>query len=831
MADTAATVFRDYETDGVPSSGAHEVKKSDVRAWGAWVESIITAFTSSGGLIYSSKAALDADLAHDPNSMAWVIGDATVANNGIYRKIGASGVGSWTRVADLPFSFIIASDTGAGTPNAIQATTSIPVSSSALVWLNIFEENTASPVTVSFNGGAPLTIKTNSGNDVAAGGLVAGMIVMGIVSGSAFRLASDQASAAIVAAAEAAQAAAEAAAASANIRYAATRTALKAYNTNVTTLAFLGEGGRNGLYEWTEGDFSAQVAGDTAEGIYIKADAIAATAGAWVRVAASDVSVFGASAATDSSAAITAMATLLGYVRFPAGNTLIDANLTIDAPVYFADGAYITAAATRTVTVTEVIDSPKQHIFRGDGSFILAHDSDSGENARQVHASWFGAFVGKSTDQAPAIQKAFDAVGNSRESVIRFDVGNYLISSGLTTTRGALVQGAGTRRTVFLVTSDGYSVFTTGHTACRFADIQFEHHSSVVTNRVSPWITLNHDFCEIDRVYMQDAFNQIIVGNGGTNAKLRDINMVWRSYPFTAGSAGILVRAAGCSIDGVFSNYSAGGGPAAIIDVGSGASGNVSAPVIDNVNYVCASTGVLIHGDSISVSRGRITNVNYRGSTGNAPQAVKFLTSGTGSVFGFTLDGVEVASTATTAITFQQNSSGTIKEIVVDGVYDSGTTGNGIEFIRTAGTLSDIVIGATVNVRLRTTPVFFSGSNAGIRIDPRAMVGGDVAGVFFRGSVADDTAFSITLGRQIFSGTAILTAGVVEMGIFGIRAAPTPAVGTNRVTDANVVAVATTLAGTTGTDGNLTLGVQDGVLYVENRTGSVQNISLTVMGA
>lgn len=27
-----ATAFRDYETDGVPSSGAHEVKKSDVRA-------------------------------------------------------------------------------------------------------------------------------------------------------------------------------------------------------------------------------------------------------------------------------------------------------------------------------------------------------------------------------------------------------------------------------------------------------------------------------------------------------------------------------------------------------------------------------------------------------------------------------------------------------------------------------------------------------------------------------------------------------------------------------------------------------------------------------
>lgn len=210
---TAATVYRDYETDGIPSSGNHKVRKSDIRQLLLGYENIINAFLSTGGLIFSSKSALDADLAHAANSMAWVIGDATVANNGIYRKIGASGVGSWTRMADLPFSFIIASDVGAGTPNAIQATTSIPVSSSALIWMNIFEANTASPVTVSFNGGSALTIKTNSGNDVTAGGLTAGMIVMGIVSGSTFRLVSDQASAAIVAAAEAAADRAEAAAA------------------------------------------------------------------------------------------------------------------------------------------------------------------------------------------------------------------------------------------------------------------------------------------------------------------------------------------------------------------------------------------------------------------------------------------------------------------------------------------------------------------------------------------------------------------------------------------------------------------------------------------
>lgn len=204
----AETVYADG-----PFGSPLQPSKPEIRALLTQYESVMDAFWANGGLIYTSKSSLDSDLDHDAKTSAWVIGDATVANNGIYQKQGASGGGSWTRVADLPFSFIIASDTGAGTPNAIQASTSIPVSSSALVWMNIFEANTASPATVSFNGGTPLTIKTNSGNNVATGGLTAGMIVMGIVSGASFRLVSDQASAAIVAAAEAAADRAEAAAA------------------------------------------------------------------------------------------------------------------------------------------------------------------------------------------------------------------------------------------------------------------------------------------------------------------------------------------------------------------------------------------------------------------------------------------------------------------------------------------------------------------------------------------------------------------------------------------------------------------------------------------
>ncbi|WP_376742517.1 hypothetical protein [Ensifer canadensis] len=66
--------------------------------------------------------------------------------------------------------------------------------------------------------------------------------------------------------------------------YAADRTTLKALDTTKDALVYLKEDGREGIFEWTAGNFSAQITADTQEGLYIKADAIASTAGAWVRI-------------------------------------------------------------------------------------------------------------------------------------------------------------------------------------------------------------------------------------------------------------------------------------------------------------------------------------------------------------------------------------------------------------------------------------------------------------------------------------------------------------------------------------------------------------------
>ncbi|MBY4589405.1 hypothetical protein [Rhizobium redzepovicii] len=203
---TARQVWRDYVVDGLPSSGNQRPAKPDIRAWGTYLESFIAGSSVVNSMIKTTRALLLADVDHDESTMAWVVDDPTTAYNGIYEKVGASGLGTWNRIADLPYPFIPASNVGAGTPNALQATTDIPISETALVWLPIFATNTTTPVTVAFNGGSTLTIKTNPGNDPVVGGLPGGMIVLGRQQGTEFRLISDQASSAIVAAAEAAAA-------------------------------------------------------------------------------------------------------------------------------------------------------------------------------------------------------------------------------------------------------------------------------------------------------------------------------------------------------------------------------------------------------------------------------------------------------------------------------------------------------------------------------------------------------------------------------------------------------------------------------------------------
>ncbi|TPK70196.1 hypothetical protein FJ930_19710 [Mesorhizobium sp. B2-4-15] len=114
--------------------------------------------------------------------------------------------------------------------------------------------------------------------------------------------------------------------------YVANIAALQALDTTKDTVAIVNAAGVGGTFIWTSGNFSTQIATDTRQGVYVKATAIAATAGAWVRTYTGPLQAkwFGqvADGVTDDQAAINAAISLAnflggGEVKLAAGTSII----------------------------------------------------------------------------------------------------------------------------------------------------------------------------------------------------------------------------------------------------------------------------------------------------------------------------------------------------------------------------------------------------------------------------------------------------------------------------------------------------------------------------
>ena len=115
--------------------------------------------------------------------------------------IRLTGIGSSSYVADLNTDIIRAVNTGLGTTSAIQATTQevVPLATAAkLIALDITVNNVGS-TTVQFNANTPLTILEQDGSALENGDLVAGTMVLGYITGSNFRLLTDNTVAAALA--------------------------------------------------------------------------------------------------------------------------------------------------------------------------------------------------------------------------------------------------------------------------------------------------------------------------------------------------------------------------------------------------------------------------------------------------------------------------------------------------------------------------------------------------------------------------------------------------------------------------------------------------------
>ena len=199
----AAEVWRDFIVDGVPSTLEHKPKKSDIRLWGTEIEDLLSAQLTGGGLMYATKSALDADLAKAAGTGAWVYEDPAAANNGIWRKIGASGTGSWTRAGDLPYSVIGLEITG-GTANAIECASALPVPQAArrALYILVPGASNTGAVTLAVNGASAKALKWQAGEALANGHLQTGVPVLFFDNGSEFRLTQDDSFAGMLAGAQ-----------------------------------------------------------------------------------------------------------------------------------------------------------------------------------------------------------------------------------------------------------------------------------------------------------------------------------------------------------------------------------------------------------------------------------------------------------------------------------------------------------------------------------------------------------------------------------------------------------------------------------------------------
>ena len=151
------------DAESVYQNGVQVNKSSVISLWStadALIRGLIEA-TGAGAKVFETKAAMDGDLAHAANTMAWILTDATAANNGIYKKLLGTGLGSWEKQSD--FSFQPAVDTAEAA--AIAAVVSQQATSIAAVAAAVVGTSTTS---VAIGTGAK-SFTTQAGKPFAVG--------------------------------------------------------------------------------------------------------------------------------------------------------------------------------------------------------------------------------------------------------------------------------------------------------------------------------------------------------------------------------------------------------------------------------------------------------------------------------------------------------------------------------------------------------------------------------------------------------------------------------------------------------------------------------------
>ncbi|MCK1536893.1 MULTISPECIES: hypothetical protein [unclassified Bradyrhizobium] len=149
------------------------------------LEAIASGAQLGGGVIFVTKGQADSHLAYGAQQLALVVQDADPVKNGMYQKSGASGTGSWGRVADLPYEIVQLTVTG-GTADAIAASFSpqVPSTRSGKIYLIVPADNNTGAA-LSING---IAVKNALNSTPAADTFVSGVTTSMIWAGDHYQL-------------------------------------------------------------------------------------------------------------------------------------------------------------------------------------------------------------------------------------------------------------------------------------------------------------------------------------------------------------------------------------------------------------------------------------------------------------------------------------------------------------------------------------------------------------------------------------------------------------------------------------------------------------------
>lgn len=354
---TPEIVYRRYETMGVPESGPHEPKKAEI------IQLLNALFgVSRGGWVVARTLAELNGITPESETDGGVV--LTGAGAGYYDRDG----GAWVFGRGFPDTFAKVALSGSGTAQTGAVNAGVNPASIEVFFAKVVTANTGA-LTLSISGEAPKPVVNLAGNPLSAGEWT-GMVMFYLNDDDEYQLLIDAGAAAAAAASASAaqewannpeddpvgteaggdglttfsarhwaQKAEDLVGGAVGATPVADRTALKALDVGAITTAIMKEAGRQGLFIFMAGDYSAQVTADTLEGIYVApaSDATGAS-GAWVRVYTDCwmLSWFGASTSrNDNQVCVAAALDLIGN----GGRLFIDTIYPVNGPIVIGNGA------------------------------------------------------------------------------------------------------------------------------------------------------------------------------------------------------------------------------------------------------------------------------------------------------------------------------------------------------------------------------------------------------------------------------------------------------------------------------------------------------------